>query len=130
MTLAEKLKVLRTEKGWGVAELAAQSGVSKPYIWQIEEERRKNPSGEMLRRLASALGTTVAYLMDAPGGINEDALADLPASLRVFAKRCGKRHGLQAEDLDMLKRIHYRGKRPDNPDDWELIYLFLKRILG
>jgi len=130
MTLAERLKQLRTDKELSVAELSAQAKLSKPYIWQIEDGRRKNPSGEKLYRLAAALGTTVADLMGAPAGIPQDALADAPDSLRAFMRRRGKTLGLRREDLEMLKPIHYRGKRPDNPEDWELIYLFLKRILG
>jgi len=130
MTLAEKLKSLRESKKWSVAALAEQSGVSKPYIWQIEDGRRKNPSGDMLRKLASALGATVAELMDAPAGIPEDALKDLPQSLREFARKRGKACKLRREDVEMLKHIHYRGRRPGASDDWELIFLFLRRILG
>ena len=130
MTLAEKLKSLREEKDLSVADLAEQSDVSKPYIWQIEDGRRKNPTGEVLRKLASALGTTVPELMGAPAGIPEDALRDLPQSLREFTKKRGKACGLRQEDVEMLKHIHYRGKRPKASEDWELIFLFLKRILG
>ena len=130
MTLAEKLKSLREEKKLSVAELAEQSGVSKPYIWQIEDGRRKNPTGEVLRKLASALGTTVPELMGAPAGIREDALADMPSALREFVKRRGKACDVRPEDVEMLKLIHYRGKRPKASADWELIFLFLRRILG
>ena len=130
MTLADKLKSLREAKKLSVADLADQSGVSKPYIWQIEDGRRKNPTGEVLRKLASALGTTVPELMGAPAGITEDTLADMPSALREFVKRRGKACGLQTEDVEMLKHIHYRGKRPKASEDYELIFLFLKRILG
>jgi transcriptional regulator with XRE-family HTH domain len=129
MMLAEKLKTMRTDKGWNVAELSEQSGVSKPYIWQIEDGRRKNPSGDVLRKLASALGTTVADLMDAPAGIPESLLADVPETLREFAQKRGKLYGVKREDIEMLKHIHFRGRRPGKPEDWELIFLFLKRIL-
>ncbi|MCX5758750.1 MAG: helix-turn-helix transcriptional regulator [Candidatus Hydrogenedentes bacterium] len=129
MTLAEKLKSLREEKKLSVADLATQSGVSKPYIWQIEDERRKNPTGEVLRKLASALGTTVPELMGAPAGITEDALADMPSALRKFVKRRGKICGLQPEDVEMLKHIHYRGKRPQTAEDYELVFTFLRRLL-
>ncbi len=130
MTLAEKLKGLREENNMSVAELSEMSGVSKPYIWQIEDGRRKNPSGEILRKLASALGTTVADLMGAPVGISEADLEQVPKSLRDLARKKGKQLDLRKEDLEMLKLIHYRGKRISKPEDWELLFLFIRRILG
>jgi hypothetical protein len=38
--------------------------------------------------------------------------------------------GLRQEDIEMLKGIHFRGRRPKKAEDWELIFLLLKRILG
>ena len=130
MTLAERLKQLRTERDMSVAELSAQAELSKPYIWQIEDGRRKNPSGEKLYRLAAALGTTVADLMGAPAGIPQDALEDAPESLREFMCRKRKALGLRQEDLEMLKHIHYRGKRPEDADAYELVFRLLRRLLG
>ena len=130
MDLGERLKALRTAKGYTVADLSALTGVSKPYIWQIEDSRRRNPSGEKLVRLASALGTTVADLMGAPAGIEAEALESVPDSLREFVKKRGKVLGVRREDVEMLKQIHYRGQRPGTPEDWELIFLFIRRILG
>ena len=34
--ISEKLKELRQERGMSVRELAERSGLSQPYIWQIE----------------------------------------------------------------------------------------------
>ena len=130
MDLGKRLKALRAAKGYTVAELSAVTGVSKPYIWQIEDGRRRNPSGEKLVRLASALGTTVADLMGAPAGIEAEALESVPDSLRDFVKKRGRTLGVRREDVEMLKQIHYRGQRPDRLEDWELIFLFIRRILG
>jgi len=130
MDLAQRVKALRTGKGLTVAELSGQAGLSKPYLWQIEDGRRKNPSGEKLVLLASALGTTVADLMGAPAGIDAEALEDAPKALREFVRRRGKACGVRKEDVEMLKHIHYRGKRPESPQDYELLFAFLRRILG
>ncbi len=130
MSLKEKLKSLRTAKGIRVAELAQASGVSPPYIWQIEKGMKKNPSGQVLKRLAEALRTTVADLLETNLAITEEALAEVPPSLRRLAKRKARQLDLRQEDIEMLKHIHFRGKRPDKEEDWELTFLFLKRILG
>ncbi|MBI5090940.1 MAG: helix-turn-helix domain-containing protein [Candidatus Hydrogenedentes bacterium] len=130
MDLAQKVKSLREAKRLSVAELAEATSVSKPYIWQIESGRRANPTGEIMRKLASALGTTVSDLAGVPEEYSEETMAKVPKALRDLARKRGKEIGLRHEDLDMLKSIHFRGRRPEKQEDWELIFLFLKRILG
>ena len=130
MTLQSKLKACREAKGLSVAELAKRSGVSIPYIYQIEKGSTKNPTGEILRRLATGLGTTVADLIGTSLDITDEALAQAPPSLQEMARRRGKRWGLRQEDVEMLQHIHFRGRQPDSMEDWELIFLFLKRLLG
>ena len=130
MRVSERLKQLRLDKGLSVADLAEQAGVSKPYIWQIESGRRQNPSGEKLQKLATALGVTIADLIGNPEGIPSGTLEEAPESLRLFVRDRGKKLGVRREDVEMLKHVHYRGKRPDTSADWELIFLFLRRILG
>lgn len=129
MELSERLKTMRESKRLSVSALADSSGVSVPYIRQIESGRRKNPSGDKLQRLATALGSTITDLLDSREGISADVLEDVPPSLKAFVDARKKKHDLRREDVEMLKRIHYRGRRPGSVEDWELIYLFLKRIL-
>ena len=130
MKLSTKLRQLREGKGYSVAQLAEESGVSPAYIRQIESEFRQNPTGEVLKKLASALGTTVPDLLGESLAITEDSLKGVPKSLRQLARKKGKQIDLRSEDIEMLQNIHFRGKRPSKMDDWELIFLFLKRILG
>jgi len=130
MALKERLKSLRIAKGISVAALAVASGVSAPYIWQIESGTKKNPTGDVLQKLAAALGVTVADLIGTSFVIPEEALKEVPASLQRLARRKAKQLDLRQEDIEMLKHIHFRGRRPGKNEDWELIFLFLKRILG
>jgi len=130
MDLKNRLKDLRSAKEMTVAGLAKASGVSPPYIWQIENGTKKNPSGEVLVKLAAGLGTTVADLIGSSVVIGEDALRKVPPSLKRFVKKKGKQLDIRQEDVAMLKDIHFRGRHPTKDEDWELIFLFLKRILG
>ncbi len=130
MALKQKLKSLRTAKGLSVIELAEASGVSPPYIWQIEKGMKKNPSGEVLKRLAAGLGTTVAELLETSLAIPKETLAEVPSSLRRLVRRKARQLDLREEDIEMLKGINFRGRQPDKEEDWELIFLFIKRILG
>lgn len=130
MSISKRLKELRELRGLKVAELADAAGVSKPYIWQIESGRRANPSADKLQKIAAALGVTIADLLGHERGLPESVLQELPASLKTFMKGRGKKLGVEGEDVEMLKGVHYRGRRPETSEDWELIYLFLQRILG
>lgn len=60
--LGERIKAAREALKIRQAEVSRRSGVSKPYISEIERGHRKSPSYEILRKLARALETTVEYL--------------------------------------------------------------------
>ena len=128
-TLAQRVKRLRLERDLDVKELSALSGLSKPYIWQIEEGRRKTPSGERMLKLASGLGVTVGELLGAEEGITREELAETPDALQQLVRSKGRKLDIRREDVAMLRGIHYRGKRPGSPEDYELILLLLRRIL-
>lgn len=128
--VGERLKSFRARAGMDVPELAGASGVSKAYIWQIESGRRKTPSGEMLLRLAEALDVSVSELLGAKEADEGGAPpAKAPKALQAFVRKKGRALGMTPEDVEVLRRIQYRGRRPRNAADWELIYAFLKRIL-
>ena len=57
------LRVAREAKGWTQDELARKAKLTKPYISQLENGVRKNPSLPALQRLAKALGVPVAELL-------------------------------------------------------------------
>lgn len=130
MTIGKRLKTLREARGLSVQALAEASGVSAPYLWQIENGRKSNPSGQALRRLATALGTTVAELLGEPLEIPEKTVSSLPPALRRLVRRRGKALDMRQEDVEMLRRVHFRGRLPASEEDWELVFLFLKRLLG
>ena len=128
-SLAERLKRIRTAKDMNVADLATMSGLSKPYIWQIEDGKRKTPSGEKLLKLASALGITVGELLGAKEGVLAEELEDAPPALKAFIKTRGRQQDIRPEDVAMLRRLHYRGKRPQTARDYELLFTLIRRLL-
>lgn len=60
----EKLREMRIEKKLTQTELSKRSGVSQPYINELENGKKINPSIIILGRLASALGAKVSELLD------------------------------------------------------------------
>lgn len=61
--LSRVIKTLRQEKGLSQKALAEQVGVTDAYITMLETGKRKNPSLDILKKLAKALGVPVTELL-------------------------------------------------------------------
>jgi transcriptional regulator with XRE-family HTH domain len=64
------LHTLRKKEGLTGQELADKSGVSKTYIWQLENEHRGAPKPGKLAKLAPALGVSYNEMMAAAGYVD------------------------------------------------------------
>jgi transcriptional regulator with XRE-family HTH domain len=58
------LKTLRTSKDLGLRELAEKAKVPPGYLAELESGKKKNPSLDVLKRLARALGVPVTELLE------------------------------------------------------------------
>lgn len=56
----ERLKALCKEQGITITQLERDCGISAGYLCKIDKHK---PNAELLKRVATALNTTVAYLM-------------------------------------------------------------------
>jgi transcriptional regulator with XRE-family HTH domain len=63
--VGRNVRAERARRAWTLDDLAARSGVSKGMLSQVEQART-NPSIATICRLATALGVTVASLVEAP----------------------------------------------------------------
>ncbi|WP_312099036.1 helix-turn-helix domain-containing protein [Niallia sp.] len=76
MLVGVKVKKIRLKRGYSINELSDRSGVSKSYLSYIERGIQKNPSLQVLTKLANTLDTNVEDLLDnnntAIDGIDED----------------------------------------------------------
>lgn len=63
--LGANLKRLRTAKGWSQEDYAFEAGIHRTYISDIERGAR-NPTIEVLAKLAAPLGVQAADLIRAP----------------------------------------------------------------
>lgn len=74
--LRVNLRRLRRERGWVLTELARRSGVSLPYLSQLESGARTGPRLSIVQRIATALGVPVSalYLND-PTAVELDWLS-------------------------------------------------------
>lgn len=56
MKLGEAIALARSVKGWSLRELEKRTGVSNPYLSQIENGHIKDPSFFTVVKIAKALG--------------------------------------------------------------------------
>ena len=85
--LGEKLRELRKERGLTLEKLADLAGLSKSYLWELENRESQRPSAEKLTALADALGVAATYFLE-EDVTNLKRLKQEPAYLaRAGAKR-------------------------------------------
>lgn len=64
VTLGQKIKELRREKGLSLEALAQLTDSSKSYLWELENKPVARPSAEKLTRIAEVLEVTPEFLLD------------------------------------------------------------------
>lgn len=86
-SIGQRLRARRVELGRTLAEVAEQSGLSLPYVSNLERGRG-NPTLEALESLAQALDLPLASLVGDEGPIEplSVVLAAAPPSLRQFSR--------------------------------------------
>ena len=131
MKLGQKIRQLREEKGLSLNRLAEEASISKAYLSQLENDVSKQPSAEILLKIASALGVTIADLLDQPVRVYAEDFEDedIPNVLREFINKRGKPLDIQREDVRMLMNIRYRGNQPKTIEDWEHILQTIRFVM-
>ena len=64
MTLATVLRTLREEQDITQEQLAKRARIARTYVTLLESGRKKNPSLDILKRLARALDVPVGELLE------------------------------------------------------------------
>jgi len=106
MSLGAKLADLRLRKGDSLQQVADAVGVSKAHIWEMEKGYSKNPSAELVRKLAEHFAVTVDYLIASDKSeLEVDEAQMFYRDLKSLPK--------EAQDLILanIKMLKDRGKR-------------------
>jgi transcriptional regulator with XRE-family HTH domain len=101
MTIGSKLKELRVKNNLSLQDLANAVDASKAHIWDIERGASKNPSLELLKKIADHFKISIGELV----GEKPDAVGE-------------------PEDLIAL----YRGLKDLTPSDRETISVLMQRL--
>ena len=67
ITLGAYLKSLRNARGFSLREVEEKSGISNPFLSQLESGKVKQPSPVMLYKLAEVYGAPYEALMERAG---------------------------------------------------------------
>jgi transcriptional regulator with XRE-family HTH domain len=121
--------------------VADVAGVAKSYLLKLERGQVENPGLATLGAVAKALQVTLAKLLSpaenegqekaARSNTWESVEARMSESLKAFvAKREASGDTIPADLKQALARIRFRGFGPEKAEDWELIYLAVKRGMG
>ncbi|WP_281718787.1 helix-turn-helix domain-containing protein [Pandoraea apista] len=62
--LGEKLRDLRKKKGFTLEQLAEMAGMSKSYLWELENRESLRPSADKLAALGDALGVAYTFFTE------------------------------------------------------------------
>lgn len=111
----EDVREQRKAQNLNQEELADRVGISRTYLSQIEQGRATNLSFRLAQKLSVILG------LEPP----REPVVKVPPSLRQFAEE----DNLPPEHVGMLARIAYRGKQPEKPEQWRMLYNLIKTTL-
>jgi transcriptional regulator with XRE-family HTH domain len=119
---------LRQLKRLSVPELAEAAGISKGYLWQLENGEESNPSLAILTQIAAALDTTVAAIVGFPVlRVKAGAVPDtLPPGLKEFLDR-RRRQGTPVRE-DIVRALAQLQAR-DVRKDWAFLYEMIERTI-
>jgi len=124
-TLGEKIKEARDVKGWTLDQLAKKSSVSKAFLSQLENGKSDKPSAEVLYKIATSLGVSIANLLGKSLEKTE-AVDNFPPNLEKAAVE----NNWSMEDKKLLAGVAFRSNGEDlSPDDWNYLYDTIQRTI-
>ena len=130
VTLAARLLKARKDVGLTLDKLADASGLSKTYLWELENDKdgQKKPSADTLMKLVTPLRTTIADLLGRPTVQVAERKVEISDSLKEFCAWMKKvQRDLSKDEIYDLATMRFRGGQPKTVDDWDDLYRTLKR---
>jgi transcriptional regulator with XRE-family HTH domain len=133
MTIGERIKHVREARGWTQDKLAQEAKISRGFLSEVEKHG-KNISLDLLLRIATALGASVAYLATGEGSQpGERKPVIIPQELSEAAEQL---HLSFPETLDLLDaynsvvaRRSNRQKGTMSVEDWKKLWEAVKHVI-
>ena len=126
-TVGQRIHYVRTQQGLTLERLAQQAGLSKSFLWEVEQDR-SGISGKRLLQVADALSASIEYLLRGGSSVETEKLRsiEIPTELSAVAQELGLSYQQTLALLQVDRTIvAYRsGKRRGrkNKEDWRSLY--------
>jgi transcriptional regulator with XRE-family HTH domain len=120
--LGHRIRFLRQGKGWSLADLAKECGLSKAYLSDLENGSSGKPNIQYIYSVSVAFGLTLNELLEENNSRSEASRAkrkesELPAGLKELQGELK----LSDDDVEMLAQVNFRGKRPKDKEGWRFL---------
>lgn len=133
MTVGERIKHVREARGWTQDRLAQEAKISRGFLSEVEKHG-KNISLDLLLRIATSLGASVAYLATGEGSQpGERKPVVIPSELSEAAEQLRLSF---PETLDLLEafnsvvaRRSNRQKGTMSVEDWKTFWDAVKHVI-
>ena len=134
-TVGQRINYIRNEMGLTLEGLADRSGMSKSFIWEVEQDR-SGISGRRLLQVADALNASVEFLLrggPAPKEYEPPSI-EVPRNLGELAEEEGLTYLRTMMLLEIEQSIvARRGGGPQatkTKEEWRSLYQAVKPFLG
>lgn len=104
MAIGDKINELRIKKAVSLQQVADAVGASKAHIWELETNKSKNPSIDLLQKIAGYFGTSVSFLI-------EEETGELDKADHFFRKNSQKLASLEDSDFEFIEQLLDRLKK-------------------
>lgn len=133
-TVGQRINYIRNEMGLTLEALADRSGLSKSFIWEVEQDR-SGISGRRLLQVADALNASVEFLLrggPAPKE-HEPSAIEVPRSLGELAEEEGLTYRQMMTLIEIEQSIvARRGGSPragKTKGEWRSLYQAVRPFL-
>lgn len=126
-TVGKRLRHVREQRGLTLDQLADRAGVSKSFLWEVEQDK-SGISGERLLRVANALGASLDFLLRGEPTPNSyrPPVIEIPRELNELAEELGLTHrqtlALLEINQSILARRSTKPRAPMTKEEWRKLY--------
>lgn len=134
-TIGDRLRYVRTQRGFTLEKLAGLAGVSKSFLSEIEHDRT-GVTADKLIQIASALNASLDFLLKGEGGSEErlQVPVEIPVELGDLAEELDLSYRDTAALSDMessiVARRSSKSKERKTKEQWRALYEGVKEFLG
>jgi len=133
-SVGQRINYIRKHKAYTLDYLAKRAGVSKSFLWEVENDR-SGISGERLLRVANILEASLDFLLrgqPAPENYRAPAI-EIPVELSEFAEELGftykKTLTLLEISSSIVARRSTKSRGQKTKDDWQILYKGVRQFL-